>query len=153
MTLDNCIYYMQKLIFNSSIYKFLAASFVAFIWVMTPDHYIIFDMLLWLWILSMIFWAINWAIKHWFNLRKFLEWFAKIMTYWVLIYFAACLERVTWLWIWVYWFSWAMIFELLLSVMKHASELNIPMPKLLINFIRRQEKDFEDRFMWGNKKL
>ena len=72
---------------------------------------------------------------------------AKIMVYGVLIYFAKALEIVTHLEIWMDVFSGFMIFELMLSIFKHCAELGIPMPTKLINFVKKQEKDFESKYL------
>lgn len=153
MNLDNWLYYLKKLFLNSPIYKAISASFVIFVSICTPEQYILVHMLIRLWVLSMFFGIINWTIKNGFNYRKMLEWFVKLITYGVLLYFALSLDLVMNINIWSLWFTGAMIFELLLSVMKHASELWIPMPTMLIRFVSKQEKEFEDKFLWGKKKL
>ena len=80
-------------------------------------------------------------------------WWVKIITYWVLIYFAKSLSIITHLEVWVEVFTTFMIFELLLSIVKHCSELWIPMPRNVIKFIIKQEQDFEKKYLWWNKKL
>lgn len=79
-------------------------------------------------------------------MRKFLMWGVKIITYGMLIYFAKALWMVTHIDIWVDVFAWFMIFELLLSVLKHCAELGLPMPSKLIKFVIRQEREFEKKF-------
>lgn len=84
-------------------------------------------------------------------MRKFCMWWAKIITYVILLYFAQSLEIITHVNIWVEVFTWFMIFELLLSILKHCAELGIPMPVKLIAFVKKQEKEFEEKFI-SNKK-
>lgn len=151
MTLNNWRHYLLKLIANSTRYKFISASIVSFIGIINPDEYIIFHILMRLWVASMIFWTWNWVIKNGFSMRKFCMWWAKIVTYWVLIYFAKALELVTHLWVRIDVFTWFMIFELLLSIFKHCAELGIPVPTKLMNFVKKQEQNFEEKFMNTNK--
>ena len=153
MNWDTSRYYLQKLVLNSPVHKLIAGSCLAFLSIIQPGEYIIFSMLFWLWIFSMIFWTINGSIKNWFNMRKFLMWGVKIITYGMLIYFAKALWIVTHIDIWVDVFAWFMIFELLLSVLKHCAELGLPMPWQLIRFVMKQEKDFEEKFMGWDERL
>jgi len=76
------------------------------------------------------------------------------MVYGVLIYFAKALEIVTHLEIWMDVFSGFMIFELMLSIFKHCAELGIPMPVKLIDFVKNQEKEFEEKYLdTGKEKI
>jgi len=155
MTLESGRHYFVKLIANWTFYKFVSWSLLAFIWIIAPTDYIIFHMLLRLWVISMVFGTINWSLHHWFNIRKFCIGGAKIIVYWLLIYFAKSLDMVTHLdCIWTNIFAWFMIFELLLSVFKHCWELWLPIPKKLIDFVLKQEKTFEEKFnnWWSEKK-
>lgn len=152
MKMENARYYAQKLVVNSRFGKAICASFVAFFWIITEDHVIVFDILLRLRVFSMIFWTANWIIKYGFNMRKFLLWGVKIITYGMMIYFAQSLDIITSVDIRVEIFSTFMIYELLLSIIKHCSEIWIPMPNKLVDFIFRQEKAFEDKFL-NDKKI
>lgn len=153
MRIKEAWYYTIKLITNSWLHKTLSTSLLMFLWIIWPNETVIFAILFWLWLFSMIFWTINWTLQNWFNIRKFLMWWVKIITYWVLIYFAKSLSVVTHVEIWVEVFTTFMIFELLLSIIKHCSELGIPMPSNIIKFITKQEQDFEDKYLWWKKKL
>lgn len=153
MRIKEARYYTIKLITNSWLHKTLSASLLLFINIIEPHESIVFAILFWLWLFSMIFWTINWTIQNWFNIKKFLMWWVKIITYWVLIYFAKSLSVITHIEVWVEVFTTFMIFELLLSIIKHCSELWIPMPNNIIKFITKQERDFEEKYLWGQKKL
>lgn len=153
MTLESGRHYFLKLVANSWIHKLVSWSLIAFIGIISPTEYIIFHVLIWLWFVSMVVWTINGIINYGFNMRKFCMWWAKIIIYGVLIYFAKSLEIVTHMNIWIDIFSGFMIFELMLSIFKHCSELWIPMPIKLVNFVKKQEAEFERKYMnsWSEK--
>lgn len=153
MSLKEAWYYTLKLVVNSWRAKVLLSSLMAFLSIIEPDDYIIFQILFRLRVLSMVFWTINWSIQNGFNMKKFLFGGVKIITYGVLLYFAQSVNLITHRDIWLEVFAGFMIFELLISVIKHCGELGIPMPSGIIKFILKQEKDFEDKYLGGNRKL
>lgn len=150
---QEAIYYVKKLIANSTLHKFLSVSRLAFIGILGTADMVYFHILFWLRVFSMVFWTINWSIQHGFNIKKFMLWWIKIITYWLLILFAKSLCVVTHLNFWIDVFVAFMIFELLFSIFKHTAEMGLPMPKWLVEFIKKQESDFEERFLNWQKKL
>lgn len=152
MDFRESFYYVVKLFTNSRVYKtaisFIFTAWATVLWIMKTDEKTLIILLLMVWMFSMIFGTINWSIKNWFNIKKFLMWWWRFLTYMTLLYIVKSLE----IWMHVGFlmevaFSF-MIFEMLLSIIKHAWEIWLPVPSWLYKFVKKQEQEFQDKFIW-----
>lgn len=152
MTIGDWRYYIHKMIFNSWVSKTICASFVAFFSIQWWESLEAMQVIFVLRVRSMIFGTINGTIKHNFNIRKFVSWWSKIIAYFIVLYCAYNIDKIMTVWRleWIKRYSLFvgfMAFDLILSIMKHSTELGIPMPTRIVEFIKKQETIYYEKHM------